>query len=289
VELRQLEYFLAVAEERHFTRAAQRVHIVQSGLSASVHALERELGAPLFVRTTRHVELTEEGRALVVEARAVLAAVDRARDAVAGVRGLLRGRLSVGTIQSLPVIDLPELLGRFCRRHPGVELRVRQAPAAGLVEEVRDGRLDLAFVTHPVASLRGVEHTLVAAEPVLLVCPPEHPLAGRKHVRFAELADETFVEFQPDWATRIIVDEAFAAVGIVRRIACEVNDVRTLLDLVVHRLGITIVPRVLVLGRTDLCLVALRGDVPLWEVSLITPPGGAAGAAARAFVKMLPV
>jgi DNA-binding transcriptional LysR family regulator len=289
MELRQLEYFLAVAEEQHFTRAAQRVHIVQSGLSASVHALERELGTPLFVRTTRHVELTEEGRALVGEAREVLAAVERARDAVAGVRGLLRGRLSVGTIQALPVIDLPELLGRFRRRHPDVELRVRQAPAGGLVEAVRNGRLDLAFVAHPVALLHGVAHTRVAAEPVFLVCPLGHPLAGRKHVRLAELGDETFVEFQPDWATRTIVDEAFAAVGIARRIACEVNDVPTLLDLVVHRLGITIVPRVLVLGRTDLCFVALRGEVPLWEVSLITPPGGPAGAAARAFVEMLPI
>jgi DNA-binding transcriptional LysR family regulator len=289
MELRQLEYFLAVAEEQHFTRAAQRVHIVQSGLSASVHALERELGTPLFVRTTRHVELTEEGRALVGEAREVLAAVERARDAVAGVRGLLRGRLSVGTIQALPVIDLPELLGRFRRLHPDVELRVRQAHAARLVEEVRNGRLDLAFVTHPVDLLHGVAHTRVAAERVLLVCPPGHPLAGRKHVRLEELADETFVEFQPGWATRIIVDEAFAALGIARRVACEVNDLPTLLDLVVHRLGITIVPRVLVLGRTDLCFVALRDEIPLWEVSLITPPGGAAGAAARAFVEMLPI
>jgi DNA-binding transcriptional LysR family regulator len=288
MELRQLEYFLAVAEERHFTRAAQRVHIVQSGLSASVHALERELGAPLFIRTTRHVELTEEGRALVGEARAVLAAAERARDAVAGVRGLLRGRLSVGTIQSLPVVDLPELLGRFRRRHPDVELRVLQAPAEGLVEEVRNGRLDLAFVAHPVPLLGGVAHTRVAAEPVLLVCPPGHRFDGRKHVRLADLADETFVEFQPDWATRIIVDEAFAAAGIERRIACEVNDVDTLLDLVVHRLGVTIVPRVLVLGRNDLCFVALRGHVPLWEVSMITPAGGPAGAAARAFVEMLP-
>jgi DNA-binding transcriptional LysR family regulator len=287
MELRQLEYFLAVAEERHFTRAAQRVHIVQSGLSASVHALERELGAPLFVRTTRHVELTEEGRALVGEARAILAAVERARDAVAGVRGLLRGRLSVGTIQALPVIDLPEMLGRFRRRHPDVELRVRQAPAEGLVEEVRNGRLDLAFVAHPVPLLRGVAHTRVAAEPVLMVCAPAHRLADRERVRLAELADETFIEFQPDWATRIIVDEAFAALGVERRIACEVNDVPTLLDLVVNRLGIAIVPRVLVLDRTDLSFVALKGAAPLWEVSLITPPGGPAGAAARAFVEML--
>jgi DNA-binding transcriptional LysR family regulator len=287
MELRQLEYFLAVAEERHFTRAAKRVHLVQSGLSASVHALERELGAPLFFRTTRHVELTAEGRALVGEARAILAAADHARDAVAAVRGLVRGRLSVGTIQALPVIDLPETLGRFRRRHPDVELYVRQAATGELVEEVRGGRLDLAFVTHPVDLLRGVAHTRVVAEPVILACPPGHPLAEREHVRLAELVDETFVEFQPDWGTRIIVDRAFAALHIERRVACEVNDVPTLLDLVAHRLGVTIVPRVLVLDRPDLCWVALEDRLSRWQVSIITPAGGPAGAAARAFIEML--
>jgi DNA-binding transcriptional LysR family regulator len=287
MELRQLEYFLAVAEERHFTRAAQRVHIVQSGLSASVHALERELGAPLFVRTTRHVELTEEGRALVGEARAVLEAAERARDAVAAVRGLLRGRLSVGTIQRLPAVDLAEMLGRFRERHPDVELRVRQASTESLIEDVRGGRLDVAFAAYPVHLLGGLAHTLLVTEPLLLACAPGHRLAHRKHVRLAELADETFIEFQPDWGTRIILDEAFAALGIERRIACEVNDLPTLLDLVAHQLGIAIVARVLGADRSDLRFVALAGNSPVWEVSMITRADGPVSAAARAFVDML--
>lgn len=289
VDLRQLEYFLAVAEERHFTRAARRVHIVQSGLSASVHALERELGAPLFVRTTRHVELTEEGRALVDEARAVLAAAERARDAVAQVRGVLRGRLSVGAIQQLPVIDLPRALGRFSERHPDVELRVRQAATNGLVEDVRSGRIDVAFVAHPAHRLRGLAHVRLAAEPLLLACAPGHPLADHPSVRLAALADETFIEFQPDWGVRIMMDEAFAALGIDRRIACEVNDSPMLLDLVAHRLGVALVPRLLMTDRADLRFVALGGHCPIWEVSMITGPHGPVSAAARAFVEMLPI
>lgn len=107
MELRHLEYFIAVAEERHFTRAAERMRVAQSGLSASIRTLERELGADLFIRSTRRVELTEAGRALLIEAHRTLASVDAARDAVAAVQGLLRGTVSVGTEQCLGVINLP--------------------------------------------------------------------------------------------------------------------------------------------------------------------------------------
>ncbi|PLW73181.1 LysR family transcriptional regulator, partial [Streptomyces sp. DJ] len=101
MELRHLEHFVAVSEEQHFTRAAERLHIAQSGLSASVRSLERELGADLFTRTTRQVRLTEAGRALLVEARRTLASAAAAREAVAAVRGLLRGTLAVGTEQCM--------------------------------------------------------------------------------------------------------------------------------------------------------------------------------------------
>src|SRR5690349_8323190 len=122
MELRQLEHFVAVAEEGHFTRAARRVHIVQSGLSASVRALERELGAQLLTRTTRRVALTEAGRALLEEARRTLAAAAAAREAVAAVQGVLRGRIAVGTLQASVAVDLPAALGRFHAAHPGVEI-----------------------------------------------------------------------------------------------------------------------------------------------------------------------
>ena len=287
MELRQLEHFVAVAEERNFTRAARRVHIVQSGLSASVRALERELGAALFARSTRRVELTEEGRALLGEARAVLAAADRARDAVAAVRGLLRGRLSVGVMQRVAGVDLPATLGRFRERHPGVEIRLRQAGASVLAEDVRAARLDFAFVAVPAAQLRGVTHTPIVADPMLLACAPGHRLAGRRAVRLAALAEEDFVEFQPGWGVRIALDQAFAALGVERHVVCEVNDSPTLLDLVAHGLGVAVVPRVLATGRRDVAFVELQGRAPTWEVSLVTREDGALSAPSRAFLDML--
>ena len=132
MELRQLAHFVAVAEELHFTRAASRVHVVQSSLSASVRALEREVGAPLFVRDSRHVMLTQAGRALLPAARRALIAADEGRDAVAGVRGVLRGQLHVGAIQTLGVIDLPALLAGFRRAHPGVTVRLSHDAAPAL-------------------------------------------------------------------------------------------------------------------------------------------------------------
>ena len=135
MELRQLEHFVAVAEEQHFTRAAARVHVVQSSLSASIKALERELGEPLFVRDNRRVTLTQAGRALLPSARAALAAVDEGRDAVAGLRGVLRGQLHVGAIQTLGVVDLAALLATFrqgpSRGHSSPELGRSRRPGAG--------------------------------------------------------------------------------------------------------------------------------------------------------------
>jgi DNA-binding transcriptional LysR family regulator len=116
MELRHLEYFVAVAEERHFTRAAERLRVAQSGLSASIRSLERDLNAELFVRHTRRVELADAGRALLTEAHRTLASAAAARDAVAAVRGLLRGSLTVGSEQCLGVIDLPPVLAAFRMR-----------------------------------------------------------------------------------------------------------------------------------------------------------------------------
>lgn len=136
MELRHLEHFVAVAEEHHFTRAAERLMISQSGLSASVRALEQELGAPLFVRSTRSVELTAAGEALLAEASRALSSVRAAREAVDAVQGLMRGVLTIGTEQCVAGVDLPALLARFRSRHPGVEIRLRQAGSAALVQDI---------------------------------------------------------------------------------------------------------------------------------------------------------
>ncbi|MFB9833200.1 LysR family transcriptional regulator [Actinoallomurus acaciae] len=286
MELRHLEYFVAVAEERHFTRAAERLRLAQSGLSASIRSLERELGAPLFVRSTRRVALTEAGRALLTEARRTLASVAAARSAVAAVQGLLRGTVSIGTEQCLAVIDLPTALSRFRAVHPGVEVRLRQGGSSRLLEEVRTGGLDLAFVALSGGRApAGVGLTPLTAEPMMLVCHPGHPLAAREVVDWSALADEIFVDFHPDWGARQVTDRAFGAAGLARHVAVEVNDVHSLLDFVAADLGVALVPRPIAYKKNKkVVAVPLRATAPEWVVSVAVPSNGPANPATDALL-----
>lgn len=272
MDLRQLEHFTTVAEEKHFTRAAERLFISQSGLSASIRALEKELDAVLFHRNTRRVELTDAGQALLEESRRTLASVAAAKDAVAAVQGLLRGRLRVGTEQCLGVVDVPTELARFHADHPGVELLVQQAGSARLVDEVHSGRLDVAFVAGSTPIPEDVRFLCLASEPMALICRPEHPLARRQRASWRALSEESFVDFNTDWGSRQVTDRAFAAAGVTRHIASEVNDVHTLLDLVSHGLGVAIVPRPIAHKKDgELACLRLPADAPQWEVTIALP------------------
>ncbi|SFD59424.1 LysR family transcriptional regulator [Streptomyces aidingensis] len=291
MELRHLEYFVAVAEERHFTRAADRLLVSQSALSASVRALERELGARLFLRNTRSVALTEAGRALLDEARRTLAGVRAARDAVAAVRGLLRGTLAIGTEQCIGGVDVSRLLARFHELHPGVEIRLRQAGSQPLAEEVAAGRLDLAFVAlcgQPPPG--GVSLMPLADEPMVLLCRPDHPLGARERVTWQDLGDRTFVDFAPDWGARTLSDRAFAEAGVRRQVALEVNDVHTLLGLIGHGLGIALVPEHITRKPDAGVLSAIPfagAGAPRWTASVATPAPDRTAPAAQRFLTLL--
>ncbi len=286
MELRQLEHFVAVAEEGHFTRAARRVHIVQSGLSASIRALERDLGAQLLRRTTRRVELTQAGRALLDEARRILAGAAAAREAVAAVEGVMRGRLSIGVMQAHTTVDLPAALGRFHAAHPGVDIDLRQTSTAGLTEDVRAGRLDVAIVAWP-GQPPGVRRILLGSAPMVLACPAGHRLARRARIGLADLVDETLVDFPPGWGVRMAVDGSFAAAGLERRVTLESGDSQTLIDLVAHGLGVAIVPEWLGRRASGLTLVPFRSRAPRWEESIVTVDPEPPGMAARAFLAAL--
>jgi DNA-binding transcriptional LysR family regulator len=276
MELRQLEYFVAVAEECHFTRAAKRLHVAQSGLSSAIRSLERELGASLFIRSTRQVDLTPAGRALLVEARRALCATDAARDAVAAVQGLMRGSLAVGSLQCLHVIHLPAVLAKFHTAHPGVEITLRQGGSAELSEQVRTGKLDVAFVSTPGKPADDVRVRPLAGEPLVLACAPDHPLAGRSEVDLAEVAGEGFVDFLPDWGSRDAVD----AVLRERRIRFEVNDVHSLLDLVAFGLGVALVPQSFSVKTDQVQFVGLAGGRYRWETAVVTASTPSAAATA---------
>ncbi|ALG14215.1 LysR family transcriptional regulator [Kibdelosporangium phytohabitans] len=276
MELRQLEYFVAAAEECHFTRAAKRMHVAQSGLSSAIRSLERELGASLFIRSTRQVELTPAGRALLVEARRALSATDAARAAVAAVQGLIRGNLAVGSLQCVHVVNVPQILARFHAAHPGVEIQLRQGGSRHLVDQVRAGRLDVALVARPLRPVDDVLIRPLASEPLVLACALEHPLANRTEVSLHDLDGEPFVDFQQDWGSRDLVDSVLGE----RRIAFEVNDVHSLLDLVTFGLGVALVPQSFSVKTDKVQFVGIAGRLPSWDTVVVTSETASAAATA---------
>ncbi|SFV38112.1 LysR family transcriptional regulator [Hyphomicrobium facile] len=283
MDLKQLKHFVAAAEEQHFTRAARKMNIVQSGLSASIRALEQEMGAPLFVRTTRRVELTVAGQVLYERALLIIAGVRDARRAVAAISGLERGSLSIGTCASLNAFfDLPLLLGEFHALHPDVEIRLCHSTAAKLMDKVKDSSIDLAFLPLYEKS-REIVSMPIASDRLVVAHPLGHPLEGRESVSLHSLAGETFVDFQLDQGTRRIVDRAFAAINVSRKTALEVGDVQVLLDLVARGFGIALVPYTFVMARAaqsttpKIGITSLRKPGIRWE--LVAAFSGRAGAA----------
>lgn len=289
MELRHLQHFVAVAEDQHFTRAAERLMVSQSGLSASIRALERELRAPLFVRTTRRVTLTEAGRALLVEAERILAQVRSAHEAVAAVQGVLRGTLALGTEQCIAGVHVARLLAAFRRCHPDVEIRLRQAGSGALAEEVAAGRLDLAFAYRTREDSDQLRSVPLTSEPMTVLCHPGHRLASADAVLSPpDLAGEIFVDFHPDWGPRRATDAAFAAFGVRRTVSLEVNDVHSLLDLVDENLGVAVVPRHFRHKRPSLTALPLKGTGEAeYETVALLPPERATSPAARALVTLL--
>ncbi|MFI9511271.1 LysR family transcriptional regulator [Nocardia sp. NPDC052566] len=292
MEIRQLRHFVALAEERSFTRAAQREHIVQSGLSSSVHALEKDIGADLYVRGTRPLRLTAEGEALVPAARHALEAGDAAYRAVHSVRGLLTGRLRIGAYQaSRHLFPFACWLAEFAREHPALDIRVRQMPGTRALRMVREGELDCALVTPLPGHTHRLELVPLAAEPIVLAVPRNHRLAAFDSVELSQLNGERFIETHPEWANRITVDNAFAAAGVTREITCEVNEWAMVLDLVAAELGIAFAPAGLIAARDDTqCPVRAIpvSDAQLERrVDLAVPRGHEAVPAARGFAQFL--
>lgn len=298
MDLRQLEHFVAVAEEQHFTRAAARLHIVQSGLSASIRALEEEMGAALFERTTRKVNLTQAGLALLEEAKRVLTAAKVARTVVADMQSLQRGRLMIGAVQGLsPFIDLPKLLGNFHRQYPNVEIRLSFDETGALIEGVLEGRLDIAFTQFVEVLPAELTARMLACDPLVLACPSNHRLAGQLDLQLADIAGEHFIDLPTAHGTRQLVDQSFAAAGLSRRSEYEVDDLTMQLDMVAHGLGVALVPELVarsrMRGASDMPLsqASLAEPEPCWELAVVfrkqldtAHPSSAAASACLAFL-----
>lgn len=244
MELRQLRYLIAVADERHFTRAAAREHVAQPALSQQIRRLEEELGLPLVQRTTRRVAMTEAGDLLVARARRAIAELDSARAELDNLAGVHSGHVSVGALHTMGPVDLPLLLALFHERHPGVELTVREQSSEELAGMLREDEVDLAFlsVTERIQS-RGLTLLKLVTEELVAVLPPTHRLARRRRVRLTELAQESFVSFREGARLRELLVYAADEIGFEPRIAFESNESRSIRSLVSRGLGVAILPR----------------------------------------------
>jgi LysR family transcriptional activator of glutamate synthase operon len=244
MELRQLRYLVALADEQHFTRAAAREHIAQPALSQQIRRLEQELGLALVERTTRRVTVTEAGRALVARARRILAEVEAAADEMQAFTGVRTGHVTVGTMHTMGPVDVSLALAVFHQRHPGVELTVLEQSSEELAEMLRDDLLDLAFlsVTERMESHGLGLHQLVSEE-LVVVLPRDHALAARDKLKMAELAQEQFIGYREGARLRELLMFAGRRSGFEPQIKLESNESERIRRLVARHMGVAILPR----------------------------------------------
>lgn len=240
MELRQLEYFVAVAEERNFTRAAERVHISQSGVSAQIRQLERELGAELFDRSARTVTLTVAGKAALEHARAALAAAGAVGQAVGEVTDLIQGRLTVGMVTGCTLTPLFDALASFHEAHPGVEISVLEDSSDRLLEGVRTDAVDVALIGAATAAPDGVEALTLISERLVAAVPAGHPLAEQRRVTLRDLVAHPIVCMPPGTGLRAVFDQACAAQGLQPAIALQASAADAVAGLAARGLGVAI-------------------------------------------------
>jgi DNA-binding transcriptional LysR family regulator len=243
MELRHLEYVVAIADTQSFTRAAERSFVVQSALSQQVRRLEEELGTRLFERTSRSVRLTAAGEAFLPIARRILADAERAKAEVAAITGLLDGRIAIGSIGSVPKIDLPRLLGDFHARHPGVAVSLREDVTERILAGIRSGDLDAGFICLSAGDEPdGVDWLEVTEQDLVAVVARDHPLTGT--VGLDRLAEEVVIDFVPGSGLRALTDRTFRGAGLApQRGGFEVASVAGMAGLVALGLGVALVPR----------------------------------------------
>jgi DNA-binding transcriptional LysR family regulator len=285
MELRQLEYFVAVTEEGGFTRAAAKLHVAQPGVSAQIRQLERELGQPLFDRSGRQVRLTEVGKAVLPYARAALAAVTGAKLVVDELTGLLRGQVMMGVVTAPSVLDLPGLLAEFHALHPAVEVSLQEADPESLIEAVRTGRMDLGLLGMGARELPGLDGQIAMDDVLVVAVRSSHALAARESITVRELADWVLICQPSGHGVRSSLDSACAAFGFTPHVAFEASEPYVLAQLAAKGLGVAVLPKGAVsVAQDELHVLEIAGTTLRAGMALVWRSSGESGPAARAFL-----
>lgn len=267
MEHRLLDYFLAVAEELHFTKAADKLGITQPTLSHQIRLLEHEVGTPLFHRSGKRIHLTQPGMILMEHARRVIHELEQARFEIGELAGLKRGRLRIGCSGNHLIT---EALISFHRQHPGIDLNVIELATDETHDGLLGNRLDLGVVFLPLEDEQLVSLPLYDEELALIVSK-HHPLAGNVSVQLTKLADLPLVLFQSKFLVRQIIDAACAAQGLILKPVMELSTMESQVQMVGHNVGGTVLP--LSYARTlrnpDIAVISFAEPVPRKKVGLV--------------------
>jgi DNA-binding transcriptional LysR family regulator len=288
MEIRQLKAFLAIAEARTFTAAAQRTHYTQAALSMQIKQLEKEVGLPLFVRMPRRVILTEAGERLMERARLILREHDAALSELSELAGAERGRLRLGSASGMVSAEaLPVILKRLRKTYPGAEVLVTSGTSEELVKKIHAGEIDMAFVSLPVEA-RSIETELLSQDQLVAIASPRHPLASQRVISAFALAGENLILGERGGNTRRLIDEFFADAGLKPRVVMELSRQSAIKNMVASDMGVGIVP--LSTAREDvergrLVRWWIEGVRINWELGVARLSGGYLSPVCQSFIQ----
>lgn len=275
MELRQLKYFLAVAEELHFGRAARKVHIAQPPLSQQIKALEEELGAKLFIRNSRNVELTAEGRFFQEEALAIIEKINHAADTVGRMSKGEKGRISVGFMEIAMDSHLPEIIRSFKFDYPDVRVKVTQLGTSAQMDKLREDQLEVGFCSVFRYGLQDLEYKLLFRKEHLLAMPEDHPLADKKSVSLEDVAKERLIIFprsgHPDLYDSIF--ESFNSKGLLPRTSQEVAGISGVTALIAAGMGVSFIPENTRIERKGIVTRTISDDFPTMDIYMVWKKG----------------
>ncbi|HZS05160.1 MAG TPA: LysR family transcriptional regulator [Blastocatellia bacterium] len=273
MEIRQLRTFLAIAETRSFTRAAQRVHLTQAAVSAQIKALESEIGTPLFARVNKKVYLTEAGGILLGRAQKIVRGHDEALFALAEITQAEGGRLRLGTASTMASIHpLPKILADLKIRHPQAQITVFRGTSAEIVARILGNDLDFGLASLPVEA-PDIRAERLRQDLLVAIVPPGHRLAKQRSVTARQLADESLILGEEGGNTRRMIDLFFDKAGCKAEVTMELGSMTAIKRMVEHGLGVSIVPRSSVRDEVTagrLHALAVRELKAYWELGLVS-------------------
>lgn len=286
MEIRQLRYFLDIAETEHLTQSAQNLFVTQSTLSHGLRQLEQELDVALFDRLGRGLKLSQAGAEFRVYARRALQEIEAGRMALADLGGLQSGQLKVGAFPTFLNTVVPATVAAFSRAYPKVKVEVQDLRAGPIEQQLLEGELDLGIAFHP-AQHAEIEAEVLFDERMLLVVGPQHPLAGRVVVELAELAGVPLALLPRSFATRRLIDEHLRQAGVTPLLRVEMDSVESLLGVCRYGDLSSIVPERAARQAPDLRAIALIGPAIVRHAGILWRRGASRSAAAREFAALL--